>query len=241
MSWLLPGDPRPLPGELLSRTSPTIIDLGVALVAGAAGAYSQVRKQAADAIVGVAVAVALIPPLAVVGITLELHEWEMAAGSFLLFLANVMGIITAGALTFILFGLVPNGRLFETRRPIARRLRMTALATVLLVAPLQIITEWKPTPLIDSDPAQNKVLLAVTNWRDDVSVISVAIDELVEEGSMPVVHLTLATPPGLEEPLGVDSLAEEIALSFGTVVNVVVTSVEAQVQTTTQDGEGQAP
>ncbi|MFW2380427.1 MAG: TIGR00341 family protein [Acidimicrobiales bacterium] len=231
VSWILPGDPQPLPNELLARTSPRLVDLGVALVAGSAGAYSHVRKQAGDAIVGVAVAVALVPPLAVIGITLQLGEWQMVAGSFLLFLANVIGIITAGALTFILFGLVPNGRLFETRQPIARRLRQTVIATVLVVAPLQIIDEWRPTPIMSSAPGQALVTDVVNSWRADVRIISVAVEDIVDEREAPTVHLTLASSAPADEPLGVDLLSSRISEAFGSSVNLVVTSVESNVET----------
>ncbi len=230
VSWILPGNPQPLPNELLSRTSPQLVDLGVALVAGAAGAYSHVRKQAGDAIVGVAVAVALIPPLAVIGITLQLGEWQMALGSTLLFLANVIGIITAGALTFVLFGLVPKGRLFETRQPIARRLRQTVLATVLVVAPLQIIDEWRPTPIMSSAPGQALVTQVVNSWRADVRIISMGVEDIVDDQEAPTVHLTLASSAPPNEPLGVDLLSSRISDAFGSSVNLVVTSVQSSVE-----------
>ena len=67
ISFVVPGHTDPLPAELLARTSPNLLDLGIALAAGAAGAYGQVRRHAAEALTGVAVAVALLPPLAVVG------------------------------------------------------------------------------------------------------------------------------------------------------------------------------
>lgn len=231
VSWLMPGDPQPLPNELLARTSPRLVDLGVALVAGAAGAYSHVRRQAGDAIIGVAVAVALIPPLATVGITLELGEWQMVAGSFLLFLANVIGIITAGALVFIVFGLIPKGRAFETRQPIARRLRMTVMTTVLVVAPLQIIDEWRPTPAMSSTPGQALVTDVVNGWRADVRIIALTIDDIVAENEPPTVHLTLASSAPKDEPLGVELLANRLSDAFGSSVNVIVTSVESSVET----------
>ena len=56
--------------ELLSRTRPTMLDLGIAIAAGAAGAFSLTRKSIASSIAGVAIAVALVPPLCVVGIGL---------------------------------------------------------------------------------------------------------------------------------------------------------------------------
>jgi uncharacterized membrane protein len=47
ISFLVPGRARPLPAELMARTSPNLLDLGIALAAGAAGAYGQVRRRAA--------------------------------------------------------------------------------------------------------------------------------------------------------------------------------------------------
>ena len=70
------GELDPLPTEVLARTSPNLLDLGIAGAAGAAGAYSYVRKQASDALAGAAVAVALVPPLSVVGLMLQLGEFR---------------------------------------------------------------------------------------------------------------------------------------------------------------------
>ncbi|MEM7287107.1 MAG: DUF389 domain-containing protein, partial [Actinomycetota bacterium] len=121
-----PGSVDPLPGELVARTSPNLLDLGIALAAGAAGAYAQIRRAASDALTGVAVAVALVPPLAVVGITLALGELSLATGALLLFLANVAGIVMAAAITFLICGLVPGGRLLAGSGVIAGGMRWAA-------------------------------------------------------------------------------------------------------------------
>lgn len=109
--------------EILSRSHPTLLDLGVAIAAGGAAAFAYTRRSIMNAIAGVAIAVALVPPLAVTGIGLaqgmqasadvgsSLTELgflsggeDIAAGAFLLFLTNLAGIIvTAGAL-FALHG-----------------------------------------------------------------------------------------------------------------------------------------
>ncbi|HAC64634.1 MAG TPA: TIGR00341 family protein [Cyanothece sp. UBA12306] len=92
-----------IPGaEILSRTEPTLLDLGVAIAAGTAGAFAKVRPRVSDAIPGVAIAVALVPPLCVVGIGLAIADFELSTGSFILFLTNLLGIILMAALVFIL-------------------------------------------------------------------------------------------------------------------------------------------
>lgn len=137
ISWIVPGDVDPLPGELLARTSPNLLDLGIAVAAGAAGAYARARRQASDALPGVAVAVALVPPLAVTGIALQMGEWQMANGAFLLFCVNVVGIVLSAALTFIVSGLVPGRRLLTGSSTIASGLRWTIVAVIMVVLPLQ--------------------------------------------------------------------------------------------------------
>ncbi|MEM8505664.1 MAG: TIGR00341 family protein [Cyanobacteria bacterium P01_D01_bin.1] len=90
-----------LTGEILARTQPTLLDLGVALAAGAAGALAKSRRGISDALPGVAIAVALVPPLSVVGIGIAFGSMSVFAGSLLLFLTNLVGIIFSGGLVFL--------------------------------------------------------------------------------------------------------------------------------------------
>lgn len=87
--------------EILSRTNPTLIDFGIAMAAGMAGAFANTRRSISDAIPGVAIAVALVPPLSVVGIGLGLGEIQIAFGASLLFSTNLVCIIFFGSLVFL--------------------------------------------------------------------------------------------------------------------------------------------
>jgi uncharacterized hydrophobic protein (TIGR00271 family) len=90
-----------LTDEILLRTEPTLIDLMVALAAGAAGAFAKSRKHIADAFPGVAIAVALVPPLGVIGIGLARLDPEVFWGATVLFVTNLTGIIFSGILVFL--------------------------------------------------------------------------------------------------------------------------------------------
>lgn len=109
--------------EILSRAFPTLLDLGVALAAGAAGAFSLTRASIRNSIAGVAIAVALVPPLAVTGIGLALGRtatadvglsftevglfsggYDIAAGAFVLFLTNLAAIIITAGLVLLAHG-----------------------------------------------------------------------------------------------------------------------------------------
>ncbi|MEA5448858.1 DUF389 domain-containing protein [Leptolyngbya sp. CCNP1308] len=87
--------------EILLRTEPTLIDLMVAMAAGAAGAFAKSRKHVADAFPGVAISVALVPPLSVIGIGLAQLNQDVFWGSTLLFATNLTGIIFSGILVFL--------------------------------------------------------------------------------------------------------------------------------------------
>ena len=95
-----------LPEQVLARTRPTYYDLLIALAAGSAGAYTITRKET-SAIPGVAVAVALLPPLASAGILVTSGEFELATRAVVLFLTNLIAMVLAGALTFLAVGVSP--------------------------------------------------------------------------------------------------------------------------------------
>ena len=110
--------------EILSRTNPTLIDFGIAMAAGLAGAFTQTRRSIADAIPGVAIAVALVPPLSVIGIGLSMGQKAIALGSFLLFLTNLICIIFFGSIVF----------LFQSYGNIDRAKKGLAMSTVVMFA-----------------------------------------------------------------------------------------------------------
>jgi uncharacterized hydrophobic protein (TIGR00271 family) len=99
------GSPTP---EMLSCAHPTLLDLSVALISGAAGAYALCRKDVSAALPGVAVAAALTPPLTTVGLGLALGNSRIAGGALVLFLANLIAISAAGGLVFLWLGFRPT-------------------------------------------------------------------------------------------------------------------------------------
>ena len=86
--------------QIAPRISPSLIDLIVALAAGAAGAFAFSRDDVADSLPGVAIAIALVPPLCVLGISLSQSRWDAVLGSSLLFLTNLLSILLAGGAVF---------------------------------------------------------------------------------------------------------------------------------------------
>ncbi|MCB9491774.1 MAG: DUF389 domain-containing protein [Dehalococcoidia bacterium] len=99
-----------LGGEVLARTEPSGLDLIVALLSGAAGAYAYARRDLSAALPGVAIAAALVPPLAASAIALGSAEYTAAAGAALLYVMNVTTISAAAAVIFLWFGFRPEGQ-----------------------------------------------------------------------------------------------------------------------------------
>ena len=224
-SFLFPGSMDPLPAEILARTSPNMLDLGIALAAGAAGAYAQIRRAAADALTGVAVAVALVPPLAVIGICLEIQEFALATGALLLFLANVTGIIMSAALTFLVCGLVSHRRLNLGSGYIVGGLRWAALAVIVMVLPLHIT---RASVLPPTDPTED-----VEHWVNELldeagggaEMVNISVERGTTELAIDVVVTESGFVPAAEDLA--ELLADELSEAVAVTVQVVEVETES--------------
>ena len=127
-AWLMPLST--VTPEIAARLNPNLLDLMVAIVSGIAGAYASARAEVAKSLAGVAIAVALIPPLSVTGIGLGWGDWHIVIGSFLLFLTNLVGITLAAAFTFIVLGYSPVKR---AKKGISYTLVLMGLISIPLV------------------------------------------------------------------------------------------------------------
>jgi len=94
----------PLTHEILSRTQPNVIDLMIALAGGAAGAFASVSPRLSVAVVGVAVATALVPPLVASGILLAHWDLRLSANAFLLAFTNIIAIQISSSLVLWIAG-----------------------------------------------------------------------------------------------------------------------------------------
>lgn len=117
--------------EIGDRLSPTLLDMGIAIASGIAAAYAHANEGIARSLAGVAIAVALVPPLAVAGIGIGWWDWQVFSGAFLLYLTNLSGIIMFAGITFLFLGFAP----FKRAR---LGLIYTALIIVLVAVPLSL-------------------------------------------------------------------------------------------------------
>ncbi|HAA55270.1 MAG TPA: hypothetical protein DCE42_10975 [Myxococcales bacterium] len=125
--------------ELAARGGPNVLDLIVALLSGVAAAYAMGRPGLLEALPGVAIAAALVPPIATVGISISIGEYGNALGAAMLFGTNLIAIILASAIALYALGIRP--RLDEEKsRPWARHILLILSVSVMAIA----IPLWGP-------------------------------------------------------------------------------------------------
>ncbi|MCK5359186.1 MAG: TIGR00341 family protein, partial [Gammaproteobacteria bacterium] len=112
IGWLWP--PGDLGPEILSRTDVSISGIVLALAAGAAAVLS-LTSGTASTLVGVMVAVALLPPTATLGMVLAMGHYEQAAGAALLLAVNVVSVNLSASMVFLLKGIRPRTWLEKTK------------------------------------------------------------------------------------------------------------------------------
>ena len=164
--------------EIAARLKPTLLDLGVAVLSGVAGAYAHAREEIARSLAGVAIAVALVPPLAVAGIGVGWGSWAVFSGASLLFLTNLAGIVLAASFTFLLLGFAPF-----------RLARKGLILSLGLVAVVSVPLAFGFVRMVD----EHRVILAL----DGMEIEGVAVREVVLRPGHPLhvaVKLVADTP-----------------------------------------------
>ena len=117
--------------EVLARSKPTLLDLGIAIAAGGISGYAKVQPKVSATLAGTAIAVALMPPICVIGLGLSQANWSLSLGASLLYLTNLLGITLSCMLTSLMAGYTPLHR--------ASKALLWALGlTAILVIPLGV-------------------------------------------------------------------------------------------------------
>ncbi len=151
--------------EVLARTRPNLMDLLVALASGMAGAYAIARKEVGEALPGVAIAAALVPPLGTVGIGIALGDPAIAGGSLLLFTTNLVAIVFSAALVFLLLGIRPPQQM-ERRRWLRRGLLISIVSLMVISIPLGFVL-WRSVEQDQIEQqARDIVSDTVAGWGD---------------------------------------------------------------------------
>ena len=133
-SWLVPG--YEISQEIQARGNVDLLDLGVGLVSGMVAAYAMARPNVSGVLSGVAIAAALVPPLAVVGISLARGSWDVAGASAVLYATNLVTILLGSALVFSFLGVGSSVREDGAPAWASRMFMLLCLCSVALSWPL---------------------------------------------------------------------------------------------------------
>ncbi|MFQ5435697.1 MAG: TIGR00341 family protein, partial [Anaerolineae bacterium] len=217
---------RPLTPEILARTQPTLIDLAIALFSGMAGAYALCHSDAAGALPGVAIAAALMPPLAAVGITFAYGDFRSSFGALLLFITNFVAISSAAALVFLALGFRPSPAQKE-RKQVRARTGQMAVVLVALVAVLLGFTTYN----LAQDSRQRTRIYEVTAAQvtevagaelADLEIVSFADGrlqlEITARSPRPIPYSRVAD---LQESIGIQLAAEGIIQDIALTMTVI--------------------
>lgn len=196
--------------QVASRIGPTVVDLAIAIAAGGAGAFALSRPDVSDSLPGVAVAIALVPPLAVVGLMISQAEWSAASGALLLFVTNLVAIILVGGGVFVLTGVVPVLRLLDNRAWVKRSLGMVAVLAIAVIATLGASADTFQKQTAGVAAADD----VVADWLGNSDLHAIRSEYTGDEFFVIV--------EGSEEPPSIDDLAAAFEDEFGKPVGVSV-------------------
>lgn len=156
--------------QVASRVSPRLVDLVAALATGAVGAIALCRSDISDALPGVAIAISLVPPLTVVGLTYESGSSSEALGALLLFVTNVTAILAMGALVMAVY------RVTAHAPPGSRTSVHVAQAVALMVILVAIPLAFTSRQVTITERRERDVEAVAERWAHDADWDVLAVD-----------------------------------------------------------------
>jgi uncharacterized hydrophobic protein (TIGR00271 family) len=197
--------------EIEARGDPDVLDLLIALASGMVAAYAMGRSNMAGKLAGVAIAAALLPPLAVIGISLTNDNLFVAGNAAILFATNLVAIILGASLIFRLLGLHVSVAASASGSPRwVRRATLTlALLVVILSAPLLLnVLEKSRSGQVRpaTYPVSTAVLRAVVQYLEEHP--SLHMIEAARQSTAPEAGITIVLSTSEELQAGIK---EELA------------------------------
>ena len=218
--------------ELMGRMAPSLLDLGVALAAGAAAAFAYTRPGVSSALAGIAIAVALVPPLCSVGIAIALGQEATAEiglpiqsisarGPFLLYLTNIIGIVFASSFVFF-------WQFFRRKVSAVLILALTLGGFLIVVPPLGISMD---NLLIRNQVKRNLTVISSSVLPRDHNVDITSINVRIRHDVVFVSGDILAPPGLLTQEIADDvqeqlskMLEKQVVLEFGIIPQKIMRS-----------------
>jgi uncharacterized hydrophobic protein (TIGR00271 family) len=202
-------------GEIISRANPSLFDIIVALGSGALAAYGYANKKVSSALTGIAIAVALMPPLCTVGIGLGKLDPRIASEAAVLFAINLVSISLAAAVVFWLMRIHPFS---EDREEVKRRALSQIVLSAALLCLITVPVALSVHTGVELEQAQRESRRFVAQYLPGSSVVSA---EIRRDGSGNVLSLTVAT--------GKDVTTDEVRALAGAIAHASPVLARAEI------------
>lgn len=207
--------------EAIARAQPTLLDLFIALTAGAAAMYAYLHKDVPESLVGVAVAVSLVPPLGVVGVGLALGELPLSLGALVLFFANVVAILS-GSLAILL--LTRRFAQYGEAKEVARTGGGVTLGLTLVLLILLASVFWNTFRAENEKEVVRQTLAHELQLNSEVELENVVV---VATGNKYVVEAIVRLPKESAPP-DIPYLAEVLTAKLGKNVDLQMSAVRTE-------------
>ncbi len=214
LAWLmgyLVGFPE-FGSEIISRSRPNLLDLGIAIAAGGISAFAKVQAKISGSVAGTAIAVALMPPICVIGLGLAQGDWRVSLGATILYLTNLLGITLSCMLTFLITGCT-------TVRHAHKAIGFTLVFTAVLLIPLGV-SFWRLVRQVRLENSLRQALLNRTVTLQRMTLLDTDVNWL---SNPPEVRLNVRTKEAVtprQVALLEEFLNQEIGQSFTLIFEV---------------------
>ncbi|MCM8529060.1 MAG: TIGR00341 family protein, partial [Lentisphaeraceae bacterium] len=189
-----------LTSEILARGEPKLADMFIAFFSGVAAAHCMSRPKLSAALPGVAIAAALVPPIASAGIALSLGKTSEATGATVLFFTNVVCIILGSSFTFFAAGVRYN-KSRSSNRWVQQAYIGLIVALSLLVIPLsstlvsKITDKFSASIKLDGREKYRELIQEIINKNPDTGVISLVKIDITDNKKTISVNLLSSKVP----------------------------------------------
>ena len=217
-----------IPAEVLARTGPRIAELLIGLCAGIAAAYMLIHKEGVSVLPGVAISVALVPPLCAAGLLTYLKEYVLAWQAFVLYATNLVAIILTAGIVLLFTGLKPNVKDLKLNLRVAVGMILITLFVALVAVPLSIRTF---NDLQDRHDRQIAISV-IKDWigENNVEIIDVDVEDnflqVFLRINLPLKSLyeqrRVSLEANLSPDMTIDSLKQRLLAVLGKKVNITL-------------------
>jgi len=217
-----------IPPEILARTNPKMAELLIGLCAGIAAAYMLIHRETVSVLPGVAISVALVPPLCAAGLLTYVKEYALAWQAFVLYATNLVAIILTAGVVLLFTGLKPKVKDLKLSLRVAAGMILITFFVALVAVPLSIRTF---NDLQDRHDRQVAISV-IKDWigENNVEIINVEVEnnllQIFLRINLPLKSLyeqrRVSLEANLSPDMTIDSLKQRLLAVLGKKVNITL-------------------